>query len=83
MAQGSILTQKPSTGKSISHHMAAQELLREMEHPEVVDKSKTTSPVLDEVFRDYDNYLAKILHINPTDWWNFLAQKMKAQQNTK
>lgn len=68
MVQGLILTRKPSTGKSISHHMAAQELLKETEHPEFADKSKTTHPALDEVFKAYGNYLAKILQINPTDW---------------
>lgn len=48
--------------------MAAQELLKETEHPEFADKSKTTHPALDEVFKAYGNYLAKILQINPTDW---------------
>ena len=69
MVEGSVLTQKPSTAKSIFHRMVAQELLREKEQPELADISKTIYPALEELFRDHENDLAKIFQINSTDDW--------------
>lgn len=67
MVKGSVLTQKPSTAKSIFHHMVAQEFHRDKEQPELVDIRKTTHPALEDIFRDDENYLGKIFQINSTD----------------
>lgn len=57
---------EPSTAKSIFHRMVAQELLREKQRPELADISKTIYPALEEIFRDHENYLAKIFQIYST-----------------
>jgi len=41
MVEGSVLTQKPSTAKTIFQRMVAQELLSDKAQPELVDISKT------------------------------------------